>query len=222
MGSRIGILKVAAQRTRHTLEEYSAKVARNLKWCTRCKRWRPTREFDRDRSRGDGLKASCRSCCYVRTSPGPTKAERRKQRASGAAWCRGCERWMPLRNVYSGLCRSCANASARARYATNVAVRAARRQHAHSRKRGVAPIAAAVQMALLAEFNHSCAYCGAVATTWDHLIPVGRGGSSVADNVVPACVSCNSSKKARDIRAWLKAKGLAPSERLLARLAKLR
>jgi hypothetical protein len=59
MGSAIGALKVAAVRTGHTVEEYQAKVAVGLKWCTAHRDWHPRPEFAVDRSRGDGLKAKC-------------------------------------------------------------------------------------------------------------------------------------------------------------------
>lgn len=40
-----------------------------------------------------------------------------------------------------------------------------------------------------------CAYCGtAPATTLDHIVSVLRGGDTSAENVAPACRSCNSSK----------------------------
>ena len=31
--------------------------------------------------------------------------------------------------------------------------------------------------------------------TMDHVVPIARGGSSTRGNIVPACVSCNQSKK---------------------------
>ena len=44
-----------------------------------------------------------------------------------------------------------------------------------------------------------CYYCrrgvGPAALTMDHLVPLGRGGSSVRGNVVPACKDCNTRKK---------------------------
>ena len=44
-----------------------------------------------------------------------------------------------------------------------------------------------------------CYYCrrrvGASALTMDHIVPLGRGGSSVRGNVVPSCKDCNSRKK---------------------------
>ena len=44
-----------------------------------------------------------------------------------------------------------------------------------------------------------CYYCrrrvGAKALTMDHLLPLGRGGTSVRGNVVAACKDCNTRKK---------------------------
>jgi thymidine kinase len=37
-----------------------------------------------------------------------------------------------------------------------------------------------------------CAYCGASATTYDHVVPKMHGGTNDPSNLVPACASCNS------------------------------
>lgn len=48
-----------------------------------------------------------------------------------------------------------------------------------------------------------CAYCFSVCTpTLDHIVPVSKGGPHAADNVVPACRPCNSSKGAKELAAW--------------------
>lgn len=39
-----------------------------------------------------------------------------------------------------------------------------------------------------------CFYCDERATTIDHYIPTGQGGTSSPHNLVPACVECNSMK----------------------------
>lgn len=51
-------------------------------------------------------------------------------------------------------------------------------------------------LAILEQFKHSCAYCGAtgVKLVHEHDIPVTRGGGYTAENIVPACQSCNSRK----------------------------
>lgn len=52
-------------------------------------------------------------------------------------------------------------------------------------------------------FNKLCAYCGSrPATTIDHVIPVAKGGSGYIGNILPACVTCNSSKQDKTLYEW--------------------
>ncbi len=55
-----------------------------------------------------------------------------------------------------------------------------------------------------------CAYCGAsgVALQRDCVLPISRGGRYTFDNVVPACVSCNTSKCNAEVSSWLRRKRL--------------
>jgi 5-methylcytosine-specific restriction endonuclease McrA len=122
---------------------------------------------------------------------------------NGFAWCRGCSDWKHLVDVRGGMCRHHRNEDARKRYAEDAQHRAERREHVHSRKRGLKPIPAWKQSELLSDFGGRCAYCPNKATTWDHLDPISKGGITRNGNVVPCCVSCNSSKKARDLEDWL-------------------
>ena len=50
---------------------------------------------------------------------------------------------------------------------------------------------------VLVRDRHRCGYCGAHATTVDHLLPQSRGGDSTWLNTVAACASCNHRKAAR-------------------------
>ena len=45
--------------------------------------------------------------------------------------------------------------------------------------------------------RHTCAYCGGVADTVDHLLPQSRGGANVWLNTVAACTRCNNVKANR-------------------------
>ena len=48
-----------------------------------------------------------------------------------------------------------------------------------------------------------CIYCGEEGeTTFDHLVPLSKGGEDTISNQVPACKSCNSSKGSRDVIEW--------------------
>lgn len=53
-------------------------------------------------------------------------------------------------------------------------------------------------------FNHSCAYCGVSDDNIgkEHVIPIVKGGGYTADNIIPACRTCNSSKNTTDMEKW--------------------
>lgn len=53
--------------------------------------------------------------------------------------------------------------------------------------------------AILVAYKGRCAYCGKKAPklTQDHVVPVSKGGGYTAENIVPACKSCNSRKGGR-------------------------
>lgn len=53
-------------------------------------------------------------------------------------------------------------------------------------------------------FGNKCAYCGKKLkrATQDHVLSIQDGGTYTADNIVPACVSCNSSKGKKDFKQW--------------------
>jgi 5-methylcytosine-specific restriction endonuclease McrA len=55
-----------------------------------------------------------------------------------------------------------------------------------------------------------CAYCPKQGTTIDHVVPIARGGRDAPENVVPACLSCNSSKGARLLSEWQRTFKKAP------------
>ena len=55
--------------------------------------------------------------------------------------------------------------------------------------------------AVLAAFNHSCAFCGVTGALLDleHIDPLSQGGHNVFGNIVPACRPCNAQKHARSL-----------------------
>jgi 5-methylcytosine-specific restriction endonuclease McrA len=60
------------------------------------------------------------------------------------------------------------------------------------------------RLAVLARDGFVCHYCGADATTADHIISIKAGGDPVAlDNLVACCVSCNSKKGSRSQGSFL-------------------
>jgi hypothetical protein len=53
-------------------------------------------------------------------------------------------------------------------------------------------------------FDYTCAYCGKSLNnlTQDHFIPLSKGGGYDANNIIPCCKSCNSSKQDKDFLEW--------------------
>lgn len=64
-------------------------------------------------------------------------------------------------------------------------------------------------------FDNACAYCGSAGKiTQDHIVPVSGGGLNTKYNLVPACLSCNSSKNNRPLVQWYMKQPFATEERL--------
>ncbi|NBW17882.1 MAG: HNH endonuclease, partial [Caulobacteraceae bacterium] len=54
-----------------------------------------------------------------------------------------------------------------------------------------------VRKQVLQRDYNTCHYCGLEANTVDHLIPISKGGTDEATNMVAACTQCNSGKRDR-------------------------
>lgn len=52
-----------------------------------------------------------------------------------------------------------------------------------------------IRLRILQRDGYECYWCGADATTCDHVIPVARGGTDEPDNLVAACKRCNFSRQ---------------------------
>jgi len=66
-----------------------------------------------------------------------------------------------------------------------------------------------------------CAYCGETDKPLqrDCVLALSRGGRYTADNIVPACRSCNTSKCNDEVTGWLRRKRLDERAFLLRHLA---
>ena len=48
----------------------------------------------------------------------------------------------------------------------------------------------------------SCIYCGENSESIDHVLPRRKGGLTITENCVPACLSCNGKKSDKDVFDW--------------------
>lgn len=134
----------------------------------------------------------------------PGQQLRRRMAKRRLRWCRGCREWLSVERVQrQGVCRPCQNREDRLRYKSDPQYRERRRQHASRRKRGVEPVPTEAKEMLTESFEGKCAYCGDQANSWDHLVPIAKGGVTEPGNIIPACRSCNSRKRTKDLVQFL-------------------
>lgn len=72
---QVRMIRAAATKIGISAREYAEHVVAREKWCSGCRAWHPLSVFSTDRSRGDGLRATCADGArrrYVRkANPGP-------------------------------------------------------------------------------------------------------------------------------------------------------
>ena len=61
-----------------------------------------------------------------------------------------------------------------------------------------------------------CIYCGAVSESIDHVRPRSRGGASVTENCVPACLGCNGRKGDSEAFLWYRSQSFYDPRRAMA------
>jgi hypothetical protein len=61
-----------------------------------------------------------------------------------------------------------------------------------------------------------CLYCGEPSESIDHVHPLSRGGLSVTENCVPACLGCNGRKGDSDAFLWYRSQPFYDPRRAMA------
>ena len=187
----------------------------SVKECTRCgeTKVRSVEYFRRDGERKDGLSSICKDC--INSEPSPDRSEYYKKNKNKIL--KNNKEWLENN-------REARNEWRRSYYDNN------REQHLEYAKRWAQKnpekIRANNQIRIarinslphtlteeewlysLEYFDYSCAYCGThqdqlgEVLNQEHVIPVVDGGGYVAENIIPSCKRCNSSKHARRFEEW--------------------
>jgi hypothetical protein len=186
------------------------------KTCTRCGEVKLLANYYLDGRGRLGRTSRCRDCIGA--------ADERRRRSAGVPerprfadggghkWCRKCRQRLPVESFApeprnsDGLrswCTPCVNARTlewhRANPATIQALKALHREAAESNA-----VTERDWARLLARWDYCCAYCGVGGKrlSWEHVVPLTRGGRHTIGNVLPICRSCNSSKGNRLLAEW--------------------
>jgi 5-methylcytosine-specific restriction endonuclease McrA len=185
------------------------------KRCTRCGEEKPLEEYGRARGYRMGRNSRCRAC--IRIVSAEWKAAHPEQVKSGNARYRReqPDRVRASKRAYKASPKGIAM-EASAEYRSAAVQRTLRwlrehpdRRNAYARQRREALrfAAGAVTTEELAELltanEGKCAYCPNFADTFDHVVPLSRGGEHVLENILPACRPCNSSKSDSPLWDWM-------------------
>jgi HNH endonuclease len=69
----------------------------------------------------------------------------------------------------------------------------------------------------LHSYTHkTCIYCGKPSESIDHVLPQSRGGLSITENCVPACLACNGHKSDADAFEWYRRQRFYDPRRAMA------
>ena len=171
-----------------------------MKTCTRCGKTKVLEEFG---MRGKYRQSLCRVCArdyareYRAARPGKDAEEARRRYAADPEAAR--ERFRRRYAANPEKAREDARKRSRKYHEAHPGRKAEQRQ-ARRAKTPYSPELAA----LMAELRKlPCTYCGSTdKITIDHVVPLARGGKHEADNLAPACGSCNSSKNDTLLEDW--------------------
>ncbi len=61
-----------------------------------------------------------------------------------------------------------------------------------------------------------CIYCGNPSESIDHVLPQSKGGLSITENCVPACLGCNGKKSNQDAFDWYRKQKFYDPRRAMA------
>lgn len=141
---------------------------------------------------------------YVAKGTGLYRCQSCRQAACprGTSLCLHCDKPLAVRSQRKYCSITCAN---RATNAARSRQRPGSRTNRKQREAAAPGINYTERRKLLARWirqGRACAYCPALATTMDHVIPLIRGGTNYEGNLAPCCKRCNSSKAGQLTTEW--------------------
>lgn len=179
--NRLGIRCEARQHLGKVASPASVQDGIRGKHCVVCLEWKPLRNFARHSTCAEGRRNKCTTC--------------------EGRWAHKHHREARIAAVRRYQARYPEKFEAAKRNND------ARRRAAGLRHHGRFGVTTADLRRIRETFGTACVYCGAVATTLDHVVPLSRGGLHSVENLVPACGPCNRSKHAKTPEEWQATRG---------------
>lgn len=187
-----------------------------MKLCTRCRELKSLTDFGKNRSNKDGLQTHCKSC---RSAHYTANAEKVRKRVRDYVTA-NAETISERRKGYHAVHREANNARSRKWREDNPAMARESDRRGGAKWRSDNPDKQRANFAryrarklgaahepysrreIFERWGSRCCYCDAPANSLDHVIPLIAEGADAPNNLVPSCVSCNSSKGSKSLADW--------------------
>lgn len=139
-----------------------------MKTCGSCGKTKTHSEFTKNKSAKDGYRYACNLCrsIYRTVINRAVETEYRKR--------------YHRNNKIKAPKRTCNRFKQHARIAKNLSLMCDLTEHQWQET--------------LRSCDFKCVYCGSKWESYDHFVPLSKGGGFEINNIVPACSSCNSAK----------------------------
>lgn len=155
------------------------------KRCSKCHAWKPSSDFHRDNGRADGLRAACKACLieqrcvYLTVNAERLRAQRAATYPDKKGYFQETNRITKQRDPLGNRMRT---------------------NRTKAKKLGASGNFTRTEwLALVERYDHRCLCCGeqepAIELSFDHVLPLGRGGSNDIGNIQPLCLTCNQRKQ---------------------------
>lgn len=178
----------------------------DMKQCSKCGQTKPHSEYHRDKRSKDGYVQRCKPCVQIKSKQWLENNRQRNIESCKARYLANPESYKKRSKEWAINNPDLKAQTNRLYQINNPHVYRATKQRRKIRKAQNGEYAIS-NKEWIKLYSSACIYCGSNKDIQaDHVIPIARGGTHGIGNLVPACKTCNTSKRERTITEWKKAK----------------
>jgi len=175
------------------------------KICSKCKRELPatTEYFSKDTYKKDGLRCRCKKCCKIDIDKYRLENKTRIFEAHLKYYSKNKERLAKQQRIYRKGNKELYAKSAKYQHENRDKCNIVNQRYLTRKRRLPSSLTAEQWDNIKIHFHNRCAYCGKeLPLAQEHFIPLSKGGEYTVNNIIPSCISCNSSKRDKDFFEW--------------------